>query len=691
MKWASYPFLKITPVFMLGILLGESLHISCPSALKLMLLSIASLLFCSLIFWTVGIHFHKNLLALAALLFFGWLGYLDIQASKCTQTPGIEKDSLANVTHYTAIIDNSGDSTGQFIKYKARILYLKKDGAWMELSKSALLFIRKDTLPKLSYGDELLVQSRPQLVANQQNPEAFDYGLYLQRKGIYLQNFIETSDYSLISAEKNTSIRYWPQRTGDYLAATITRYIPAARERNVIMAMLLGRRNEISPEMEYVYESTGTSHILAVSGLHVGIVYWILKSLFSFLRNRKNRWLLPLLVLAGIWAFALVTGLSPSVQRAATMFSFIIVSRMLWKRGNIYNTILASAFFILFFTPALIYSVSFQLSYAAVLGIVLLYPKIYPLVYVPTRFLDFFWQITVLSISVQIATFPITIFYFNQFPVLFAFTNLLAIPAVIFILIGSFVLLTTSSIAFIAKALAFLLERVVFWYNEAMVAFSKLPFALITGLYLKPYQVFVLILLTVFLLRFMVSKKLVFFQLFAITLLFLSGINLYMLFGRQRQQKVVFYHVARQRYHDVFAGDVCFTNTLFSGEEADIYFNILPYRRSNSQRTIHDLDRSGLTKSIGKNKLFVVQGQRILLLNDLKSMQKPGHKIRLDYLIVGSSTVDQIKTALQWFQVKTIVLDSTVPLSRYVSQVEKWGEGHVVHALERDGALIVGK
>ena len=207
----------------------------------------------------------------------------------------------------------------------------------------------------------------------------------------------------------------------------LSAYIDSEQELVTVKAMLLGRRDEVTSEMENVYQSTGTSHILAVSGLHFGIVFLLFSIIFGWLKTGRLRWLYYLLVLLGIWSFAFLTGSSPSVMRASLMLTIVLVAEFSSRKSSIYNSIFVSAFLLLLFDPYLLFSVSFQLSYAAVLGIVYLYQRIYALVFLRSSILNFLWKITTVSLSVQMITFPITLFYFHQFPLVFPVTNLIAI------------------------------------------------------------------------------------------------------------------------------------------------------------------------------------------------------------------------------------------------------------------------
>ena len=184
----------------------------------------------------------------------------------------------------------------------------------------------------------------------------------------------------------------------------------------VFSALTLGYKNDLDKEMQASFAGAGAMHILAVSGMHVGIIFLILKQIFALFGILKSNYKLKyIIILLCIWFYALLTGLSPSVTRAAVMATFILCGKVFGKRTNIYNSIAASAFVLLLFNTNYLFDVGFQLSYTALIGIVFFYKRIYTLIFVRNMPLNYMWQLTTIGISAQIGTFPLGIYYFNQF------------------------------------------------------------------------------------------------------------------------------------------------------------------------------------------------------------------------------------------------------------------------------------
>ncbi|WP_422107313.1 ComEC/Rec2 family competence protein [Winogradskyella sp.] len=310
-------------------------------------------------------------------------------------------------------------------KYMASLLSVNQKTA----SGQVLINIRRDSTVQTLPVDAILFTSAEfQSIQNPLNPYQFDYSNYLELKQVYHQLYLKVSELHSIS-DHATSIYGFADR----LRATINDQLIRAGFKNeilsIINALLLGQRQSIDKSTYNNYVNSGTIHILAVSGLHVGILLLILNVIFKPLLYFKHGYILrPLIIVILLWAFAVIAGLSPSVTRAVTMFSIISIAMHLKRPTNIYNTLAISAFFILLFKPRFLFEVGFQMSYLAVLGIVSFQPILYNIWKPKYWILDKPWQIFTVTLAAQIGVAPISLFYFHQFPGLFFISNLVVIP-----------------------------------------------------------------------------------------------------------------------------------------------------------------------------------------------------------------------------------------------------------------------
>lgn len=259
-------------------------------------------------------------------------------------------------------------------------------------------------------------------------PGGFDFKAYLAKSDIHHIIYLKEGDWQEHTREKTW--RFYAEQFRNDLLQELNNYPIDSTSKAVAAALLLGYKDWMPTETRDAFSVAGATHILAVSGLHVGIVYMIMMTLLGMRNSTKGKsWKMPIII-ACIWGYAFLTGLSPSVCRSATMFSFFAFSRLINRKGNTYHLLLISAFFLLLYDPRLIYQLSFQLSYAAVLAIVSFVP-----------FLQRFWEteniigkatrdILAVSIAAQMGTLPITLFHFQQFPTYFLFGNLFILPII---------------------------------------------------------------------------------------------------------------------------------------------------------------------------------------------------------------------------------------------------------------------
>lgn len=358
--------------------------------------------------------------------------------------------------HYTQHVDPTKD-TIETISFKIREVL--KPGAYHDkyivdilninehpFTGKTLLNVQRDSLLQPFKVDAVFVTTSPLTDLNPPiNPNQFDYKKYLEKQYIYHQIFTDQNQLLSIPSDKNTIFGYAAQlRT--HINSRLKLYNFKPDELALINALLLGQRQDISPEILDSYSKAGAIHILAVSGLHVGIVLLLLNSLFRPLEyHRHGKTIKTVLILIILWGFAIVAGLSASVTRAVMMFSVVAIGMNLKRPSNIFNTLAISMFFLLLFKPLFLFDVGFQMSYLAVIAIVSFQPfleRLWEPRFKPIRKL---WQIFTVTLAAQFGVVPISLFYFHQFPGLFFLSNLVIIPVLGIILgMGILVILLAS-------------------------------------------------------------------------------------------------------------------------------------------------------------------------------------------------------------------------------------------------------
>ena len=295
----------------------------------------------------------------------------------------------------------------------------------------------------------------------------------------------------------------------------------------MLAALTIGYKNNLDDETKSAYATSGAMHILAVSGLHVGIVYLILKIIFGlFKQNRPVVILKVLFSFIFLWLYAAITGFSPSVVRAAIMFSFILAGDLANRKTNIYNSIFASAFVLLLINPFLVMEVGFKLSYFAVLGIVFFYPRIYGLLEVKNRVLNKLWSLFCVSMAAQLCTFPLGLYYFHQFPNYFFITNLFVVPLAGLIIYSTVIFLLSFSISYAGTFTAWIINFLLTLLNKSVHFIENLPGSVTNGIYLSGFEVITIyVILFLLIILILIRNKIVIFSLLASFLILLSSIQ----------------------------------------------------------------------------------------------------------------------------------------------------------------------
>lgn len=433
MKQLNFTIIKLTCCLIVGILIAHFLTIP----LQFSIVSCFTLIVLLLISYIISIR------QLEKTVWFGILAFIT------TISIGIlvvnVSDQRQFEDHYSKVILDENDASHNIIfkirevlkptayhdKYVVDILKVDDTA----VSGKVLLNVPKDLLSEVLQVDTVIWSSvNFSLVNTPLNPYQFNYATYLKRQYIDHQIFVESTHLLKISSQPSTIYGYAAR-----LRKTINTKLKAfdfePDERAIIDALLLGQRKDISQETYNNYINAGTVHILAVSGLHVGIILLLLNRIFQpLVRLKHGNYIKIIIILFIMWGFAIIAGLSPSISRAVLMFTVVAIGMNLKRPVNIYNTLAISMFFLLLIKPMFLFEVGFQMSYLAVLAIVTIHPLLTRLWTPPNKFVNYFWNLLCVSTAAQIGVVPISLYYFHQFPGLFFLSNLVILPFLGFIL-----------------------------------------------------------------------------------------------------------------------------------------------------------------------------------------------------------------------------------------------------------------
>lgn len=390
--------------------------------------------------------------------------------------------SLSEIKAYQGYVLSLPETRTKVHKVELEISAIKTQHEWKKASSKVLLYIDKKA-PKPNYGDELVILGTPTEILPPANPAQFDYQRFLSYQYIFFQDYLRITDFEKTGKSRTVWYKVWPYRLSAWSDAALRELIPYEREYGVAKAMVLGLRDEMDVDLLQAYSAAGAVHVLSVSGFHIGIFVWLLTLLLSrFKKNRFGKWLYLGLTLSILWFYAVLTGLSAPVIRSALMFTIFLLAEPLQRKQNIAHALFGSALVLLVLDPLLIYSVSFQLSYAALAGIIFLQPILYQSLVFKDWFLDKMWAITAVALTAQLATYPIAVYYFHQFPTYFLLANPLVVALSTAMLPVALAAILLSWIPLIGSALGWILTSIIWLLNQSVVLIDKLPFSLVPNL-----------------------------------------------------------------------------------------------------------------------------------------------------------------------------------------------------------------
>lgn len=298
--------------------------------------------------------------------------------------------------------------------------------------KKIVCYLQIDTLDskQLNLGDEFLFYSKIQPFKNISQMQEFDYVRYMHNQGFAGMAYIPSQAWELTGNTSSSlqikALKCRQQILGFYKSLGFDDV-----EYSILSALTLGYQDELSDDLKQGFRTTGTVHVLSVSGLHVGIIYLMISFLLGFIRKRSAYyWLKPVLIILLLWVYAFITGLPPSVVRASAMLTVFCAAELFKQKSNPVHALYIAAFFMLLINPLMLFDIGFQLSFLSVLAILYLHPKASGLVKVKNKYARQIWQMFTLSLVAQLATFPLCLYYFGTFPTYFFVANLLIVPLV---------------------------------------------------------------------------------------------------------------------------------------------------------------------------------------------------------------------------------------------------------------------
>ena len=518
-------------------------------------------------------------------------------------------------------------------------------------------------IPKALVNSRIQIGSKIQItgkvISNKKslNPNQFDYGKYLNNKSIFAQIYANTNSIK-ISDKIDRNIWYYSDHLRNKIIANLEKNNFSKDELQVVTALILGQQQDISKEILKDYQYAGAIHILSVSGLHVGFILLFITFLLKPLpKNKLGNTTRLFTLIIGLWGFALLAGLSPSVVRSVTMFSFVAVGMYLKRSTNIFHTLLVSMFLILFFQPSFLFDVGFQLSYLSLFFILWLQPLLSNIWTPKNKIVNYFWEILTVSFAAQIGAFPLSIFYFHQFPGLFFITNLIIIPFLILIMGLGVLVMVLAVFNFVPMITMKSLEFCIYFLNKIINWVASFEQFIIKDIPINWQTLFCLYLLIISVI--VLFKKPTYPKIV---------VALFSLLLLQSTQLITRWEIQNQYEWIVFNS---WKNTLITernGNEVAVYGNdsITNKIASNSSLKSYLIANNSKVSSTNKiQNLYYFKDKKILVIDSLGIYSK---EINPDIIILRQSPKINLERLIEINHPKLIIADA----SNFKTTIQLW-------------------
>ncbi|QSW90891.1 ComEC family competence protein [Flavobacterium endoglycinae] len=643
MKVLDFPLVKLTISFIIGILISYYCHPSLSIAFNI--LGFSTLLF--ILFYFLAKRNKKqiplfgissNLIAfstgICVLLIhtdsFDKLNYSHFQ--KAFDEPHVLTFTLREKLksndyndRYTAIVNNIDQ---HFMRGKI-IVNVQKDS----------------TSNSLIIGNIIRVKTVLQRTPPSKNPSQFDYSRYLADKQIYAQVFCKKSEIT-ISKHIKKDIWYYSGRLHALILKNLEKSNFNPEEMNVALALILGQQQEIAADIIKDYQYSGATHVLSVSGLHVGFIMLFIMFILKPIPNtRKGSAIKLTSILISLAGFAVISGLSPSVLRSVVMFSFVAIGNHLRRSGNIYHTLLVSILLILLFEPYFLFDVGFQLSYLALFFIVWLQPVLAQIWTPKNKIAIYLWNALTVSFAAQIGTLPLCLYYFHQFPGLFFVTNIIILPVLSFIMIAGIIVMLIAIFTNPPLLLVTIFEKSIFILNKMIHYVASFESFVIQDI---GFNFYYLISLYLVIITVTIGFKKPNFRIIIVSLLSIILFQLSLIYTKKElsdQTELIVYNAKKSTLISMRKGQ---NITLFTNDTKKEKENILNSYLVGSFSTISQ------TKII-KNTLYF-NTQKILIIDSSGIYE---NKIVPDILILTQSPKLNLDRLLNQIHPKMIIADAS--------------------------------
>ena len=472
MEWTKYPFVKFVLYFFAGIFTANTLRPEKPGVITVLVISIVCYLFVHFYYWEeltkLRLKPVKGFLIAPILFCLGILFFYN--SSPIYHHTHISKYQFSE---YIGVIDTKPEIKNSKRKFVVKVLEVLDAGKRKRAVGKVLCYI--DSTVIAHKNDTVIIAGTPTEPKDPLNPEEFNYKDFLAKKGITHIHFIKSGKFKLKKGRPNYLYSI-ANNSADWVRKIIITYVPGQAESALTLGLILGEKQLLSAEVKEKFSESGLVHILAVSGFHVALIYQVILIVTAFLKRFSGGHIAIFIIsIVSLWLYAIMTGMSPSVIRATSMFSVVLVANLLRRKAHSMHNLVLACFLILVSDPLTAFDVGFQLSVLAVSGIIIFNGRISNLYQPKSLVLQKAWETISISASAQILTFPLVLLLFKDFPVYFLLSNLIAVVPVLFIIYGALLLPAVSVLPFLAQKLGWFISFCCRVLSGSVDLISQLP------------------------------------------------------------------------------------------------------------------------------------------------------------------------------------------------------------------------
>jgi competence protein ComEC len=450
-------------------------------------------------------------------------------------------------------------------------------------------------------GNEVLLRGNITDITALENPKAFNYREFLYFKKITQQCILRQGSIAVIRNDGYPSVKSWSRKAREYALSHIRFFTGDEEIRAVTESILLGVNSRIPDDVYADFSTTGTIHILAVSGMHVNIFMFVFLWLSARIKN-KSRWISLCkvgLLCTLVWFYVFLTGANPSVLRAGLMFTYLIIGNEAGRKPSILNSLGFSALCLMISDPFHVFNLSFQFSFLAVFGILVMEPVLKALYAPAQKGIQWLWSYLCLSLAAQFFVFPLSVFYFNQFPVYFLIAGIIAVPmGTIILYFGNLLILMGSMASFFKNAF----ETVVTFFIDSVTYFARLPGSTSGYIHLEVAEMIGWFIMLLILIMFLLKRNINYLILLVVLFMLNYAFRRVVYSQIQEKEEMVFYAISSGYQIDYFRGPQLFSLSSSRLSEKNKSFATSGYRKYKG--IAHEIDLSPVRKATGKHFLY---------------------------------------------------------------------------------------